>query len=283
MPLPRSARARRTIVGASIGALGAALAAIVLLATGVIAPFDSPSRQEADIRSAVDGSGIAASYELTRMPAGASSTDGYALTLSLDRHASADSTGTLMSTLFADSLRVESIDLVYGPAQRIHVTNISREAAQWAALVDFGRDLIACDGELTQLGPNGMATYRLDLDSTTSDPAAVYEHLLDASRPEWVTFGDVHVTTPNGMWPKRSIQAGRELTADELAQFEALDAQLGSEAGPNEAYEVEVISILGHDDAEFRSRIVPDATAPTFSLGTGHEPVIPDPTPEDAP
>lgn len=287
---PTSARTRRSLVGATVAVLGTAAVVLVLVMTGIVGPFGNSARHEAEIRSAVDRAGVAETYELTRLPGSPASPGGYTLTLSLEKDANALSAGTLMSTLFGGGLPVEAVNLVYSPSQRIYISSIEREAAQWAALVEFGETLVACNAELSQLGPIGMATYRLDLATETADPQTVYEDLLDAPRPEWVTFGDVHVSTPSGVWPKRTIHAGRDLTVDELDHFEHLVADLGEKAGPNDAYEVEVISTLGHDVAEFRTRILPDAITPTFTTDTGHDPVVPvtpspstDPTRGDAP
>ena len=272
MSLPSPLKTRRALVGAAVGVGGTGILASALFFSGIIDPLGSAARQEAEIRNVVSTSGVVDHYELTRMPSTSVDNASYTLTLDLETHPDAEMAGNLMSKLFDDSLRVHAIDLVYNPEQRIQVSQFKRDASEWSELVQFGHLLGECNAKLSQLGPAGLATYRLDLVAATADPAANYTALIGQMRPEWITFGDVMMTTSEGVWPKHTIRAGRDLTRQELAEFAELDAQLAEDAGPNGAYELEVITTLGHDRAEFYSRILPDANAPTFTNGKHQDP-----------
>lgn len=250
------------------GALGSvALLLIGMLAviTSLLEPGQRKSMQEALIREAVDDSAIAASYELTPTATAGVSNVELTVRLALEPDADQAVAGRLLTTLFGSELDVAAVVYIFGDAHELRANRLERDPAEWTELVTFVGSLEPNTAELTQLGPAGVATYRLDVAASQADPALGYERLTSAERPEWLSFGHVVVQTESGQWPKRTIDAGRPLTEAELKEFRRLDDELAKTLKPDEKYAVSVVTELGNEVAKFDTRVIPALKGPQIS------------------
>ena len=256
MPQSSPTSARRAPLAALIGVATALVLALVLGVLQFFLPGERVGRQEAAIRAVVDDAAVAASYDISTIDG---STGAARFVVGLDLAPEIDdlATGALLTALFEGDYSVGVVDLRYQPGNSLRVAAMHRGPAEFAEVVDYGEQLPACDATISQLGPTGMAVYRLDLEATVADPLTSYERLLEDARPDWLSLGQLYLTTASGQWPKHIIEAGRELTPEERERFRELDAELSATISPGEKYSLQVVSRLGEARAQFTSRVVP--------------------------
>lgn len=209
--------------------------------------------QEDLIRKTVDESGVAADFQLTKVSEGQA---GYQLDVTLLKEADPTDTGELLHTLYGDIESVTKVDLGFAENHELDTSRIERSTEEWSELVTHVDGIGPVVASFSQVGPTGAATYWLDLQSFAADPATEYERLQAVQRPEWLTYGNVELTTAPDSWPSLIIQAGRDVTADELSTFRALDDELAATVKAGEHYELKMLVELGADAAEFEMRIV---------------------------
>ena len=255
MPRPGLLRTRRLPLAATIGVSGLLILALAVGVLQIFIPAESRSLQEAAIREVVDRSSVAARYRVEPMDGNGGNL--FALDVELDTEIDPLAAGSLLTTLFEETYEVGRVDLHYTSGHLLRISAMERRPAQWAEAIVFAGGLRTSDVALAQLGPRGMAVYRADIGSTAVDPMADYEELLEAPVPEWLSLGQVHLTTPAGQWPKHTINASRELTVEERVRFRELDAELASSIAPGEKYALLVSAELGDPTALFTSRVIP--------------------------
>lgn len=267
--------------------LGAAIAIAVLvvaLVAGALVFFsggkDDAQAQMERIRSAVEESGVAADFEILPASTGEA---GYSLDISLAEGAEAEATGGLLHTLYEEIAVVAKVDLAFAEEQTLSTTRVTRSESEWTELIEHVDGLGPVTATFSQVGPTGAATYWLDLVAEHESPADEYERLLSLERPDWLTYGHVQLTTAPDTWPSLVIDAGREVTEEELSTFRALDQELAATMAEGEQYELRMFVELGGESAQFEMRIVTqplshqgesDAPAPDDGSGDG--------APEDA-
>lgn len=267
MPRHVELAARRVPLVALIGA-SAALVLALVAAVLVVPSGDRASEQESEIRALIESSAVELEIEqVSRLDGGGEPR--FAVGLRLIDEPDADAAGELLAALFDETYAVASVDLRFTDGPSLHAAEMERTHREWAELVDYAAGLRACELTVAQVGPTGMAVYRLGVAAQVDDPMTAYEELLADERPEWVSLGQVSIATPSGHWPKHTIDVGRELTPDERDHFRGLDRELASTVGGGERYLIRVTASLGDEQAEFVSRVVPavpasvlDPTAP---------------------
>lgn len=243
--------------GLRLGGAIAIAVVVVLVVAWLVVHFSTASNkanaQEELIRQTVSDSGVAADYNILKVTDGDS---GYTLNVSLKKDAPSDATGELLHTLYGDLDSVSRVNLTFTETQSLSTSKLERSTQQWTALVGHVESAGPVTATFSQVGPTGAATYWLDMTSYAADPAAEYERLQKLDRPGWLTHGNLQLTTSPDSWPALLINAGRDITPEELNTFRSLNRELAATVNKGEHYELKMHVALGAESAEFEMRII---------------------------
>lgn len=250
-------RGRRLRLGGAIAIALAVVLAVVLIVVCIAVHCSTVNSrtvaQEEFIRQVVNDSGVAEDYSLLKVAEGA---PGYTLDVSLREDASPEQTGALLHALYEDTESVSKVNLGFDADHALNTTRLDRTREQWSSLVGHVHEAGPMTASFTQLGPTGAATYWLDMTSFAEDPAAEYERIQLLDKPNWLTYGTLELSTEPDSWPALLINAGREVTPEELATFQSLNRELAETTDYGENYELAMHVELGADTAEFEMRII---------------------------